>query len=125
MKNLLFIALGLVLISTSCSKQKKLNKSIEGKWNLTQIEGVSITGFTQTMEFKRFDKGHGDFEVITTPAGLPGQTLTGEYYISEKATSIMFTYSNSDTEAYSFDTQEDNLLVLTAASDSTTYRFER
>jgi hypothetical protein len=125
MKNLLFIALGLVLISTSCSKQKKLNKGIEGKWNLTQIEGVSITGFTQTMEFKRFDKGHGDFEVITTPAGFPGQTLTGEYYINEKATSIMFTYSNSDTEAYSFDTQEDNLLVLTAASDSTTYRFER
>jgi hypothetical protein len=125
MKNLLFIALGLVLISTSCSKQNKVNKAIEGKWNLTQIEGVPTTGFTQTMEFTRIDKSRGDFEAITTPTGLPSQTQAGEYYISDPVNSIGFTFNNGDTESMIMDTQEDNLLVLTSTPDSTTYRFER
>lgn len=77
------------------------------------------------MEFKRVDKSRGDFESITTPTGFPGQTQTGEYYISDPVNSIGFTFDNGDTESMKIDTQEDNLLVLTALSDSTTYTFEK
>ncbi len=127
MKKQLFISLSIMMLFVSCSKQKKMNKNIEGKWNLTYVDGNLVSGYSQTIEFTRSDRANGDFKAITTPTGLASVTQNGEYYINEEAISIGFTYDNGETSAYEIVTAEDDLLVLKTSSptDTTSYRFER
>jgi hypothetical protein len=127
LKYFLFIALGLVLVTTACSDQRKLNKDIQGVWNLTEENGVPVTDYTMKLEFTKFDKKSGDFLVTYAfTDGTPGYTDGGDYYILEAANSIHLTFQDLvTTDALNIVDQGDDFLVVTSAADSTTYRFER
>jgi len=127
MKHILFIALGLVLVTTACSDQRKLNKDIQGVWNLTEENGVPVTDYTMKMEFTKFDKKSGDFLLTFGYAdGTPGYTDGGEYFILESANSIHLTFQDGvTTDALNILDQGDDFLLVKSAADSTTFRFER
>jgi hypothetical protein len=126
-KHILFIALGLVLVTTACSDQRKLNKDIQGVWNLTEENGVQVTDYTMKLEFTKFDKSTGDFLFTFGYAdGTPGYTDAGEYVIREAATAIGLTFQDGvTTDAWNILDQGDDFLLVISAADSTTFRFER
>jgi hypothetical protein len=82
MKKLLFVAVAAIALTfASCSKEAKLNRSIDGIWNVTKIDGVAIpTDFTLTVEFSKEKKGKGTYKTTST-FGSISSTDEGTYLL--------------------------------------------
>jgi hypothetical protein len=80
MKKLLFVAVAAIALTfASCSKEAKLNRTIDGVWNVTKIDGVAIpTDFTLTVEFSKEKKGKGTYKTTST-FGSVSSTDEGTY----------------------------------------------
>lgn len=138
MKYLMITIFALGLIITSCSKDKKALKNIEGQWNITAmtsdsagvvtdeyatLQAVGITSYT--MEFVKCDpeatcnvymKAAGSF------MGFPiDQTDTSNYSISSDAKTLIMdgdpwdiiTLTSSELEVSELDSNKTNTLKLT------------
>jgi len=62
MKKILFLAVA-ILALVSCSKESRLNKKIDGTWDIVSVNGQlpSSIGLTMTIEFTKDKKGKGAF----------------------------------------------------------------
>jgi hypothetical protein len=117
MKHLLFIALGLVLFTTSCSKERKLNKKIDGVWTLQTINGVAVTDFTMQLSFSWKEKNSGTYQIFYTfTDGTPDATESGTYSLTED-TDIILT-SGGATETLPVDSYSDNELIVIGEANS-------
>lgn len=117
MKHLLFIALGLVLFTTSCSKERKLNKNIDGVWNLQTIDGVAVTDFTMQLAFSWEEKNSGSYQIFYTFAdGTPDASESGIYSLFEDKEIILTSGSVSDT--LPVDSYSDNELIIIGEANS-------
>jgi len=78
----LFVA---TTVLASCSKESKLNRKIDGTWDVVTISGVAPSAFgvtTFTIAFSKDKKGTGTY--TTTMVGATGtDTGTGTYELTD------------------------------------------
>lgn len=82
------------MMMASCSKESKLNKKLDGSWNLVSMSenGVDqpMTGMTMVMAFVKDKKGVGTYTQTFTITGFPASVETGTYALTDD-TSISIT----------------------------------
>lgn len=84
MKKLLFALMAVAFMASSCSKEAKLNKKLDGTWNVTKMNGGALpSGSSIKMTFSKEKKGKGDYTVVSTFPPLPAFTETGTYTLEE------------------------------------------
>jgi formate/nitrite transporter FocA (FNT family) len=70
-KSFVFMLLAVVFVLASCSKESKLNRKLDGTWNLSKINGAALSsGFSQKITFTK-DKKAGTYSVSGTVLGVP------------------------------------------------------
>lgn len=94
MKNLLLVLIAATAITfTSCSKESKLNKRLDGTWNVTKIDGEALEGASIETTFNK-DGKEGTYETkLTSPFG--NATESGSYTLEED-TKLIFTDSDGE-----------------------------
>ena len=94
MKKLMMIRVAATMMMASCSKESKLNKKLDGSWNLVSMSenGVDqpMTGMTMVMAFVKDKKGVGTYTQTFTITGFPASVETGTYALTDD-TSISIT----------------------------------
>jgi hypothetical protein len=101
MKNLLFASAALVmLVLVSCSKESKLNRKIDGEWNIVTYDGAAMAeGQSMTITFTKDKKGVGTYKMVSVyPFGNSTITTTddGTYTLTEDTKMTM--QSTTDPE---------------------------
>lgn len=84
MKKILFLAVA-ILALVSCSKESRLNKKIDGTWDIVSINGQlpSSIGLTSmTIEFTKDNKGKGAFTTKMTEGSF-SESSTGTYVLTD------------------------------------------
>ena len=97
--------------AASCSKEAKLNKTMDGTWNVTKIDGAALpTGFAMSITYTKGKKGTGTYSSTTTITGIGTETSTGTYELVDdvtvystdsdgiKDTLTVVTYSKTDIQ---------------------------
>lgn len=86
MKKFLFLSVAiLAFVLGSCSKEAKLNRKLDGKWDVVTFSGltpasVGLTAFT--IEFTKDKKGKGAYTTTMTE-GSVSETSTGTYELTD------------------------------------------
>ncbi len=84
MKNVLSIlTIAILFIATSCSKESKLNRKLDGKWVVTSQDGVAATGDETSYTFTK------DKKVGTVVVSSGGFGITGSYTLIDDKTIVM------------------------------------
>jgi hypothetical protein len=83
MKKILFLAVA-ILALVSCSKESRLNKKIDGTWDIVSVNGQlpSSIGLTMTIEFTKDKKGKGAFTSKITEGSF-SESSTGTYVLTD------------------------------------------
>jgi hypothetical protein len=91
MKKVLFMMVAVVaLVAASCSKEAKLNKTMDGTWNVTKVDNADLpTGVSMSITFTKGKKGTGTYSSTTTITGLGTETSTGTYELVDDVTVYM------------------------------------
>jgi hypothetical protein len=107
MKNVLFASAALVmLVMVSCSKEAKLNRKIDGVWNVVTYDGAAMAeGYSTTYTFTKDKKGVGTYKsVYVYPWGNSSISVNdaGTYTLLEdtKLTLQSTTHPNEDPEVF-------------------------
>ena len=88
--------LAVVFVMASCSKESKLNRKLDGKWNLTKIDGNALpSGLSATITFTK-DKKVGTYSSTYSYLGLSG-TDTGTYTLEGDTKIIMTSNATGST----------------------------
>ena len=87
-KVLSIIAIAILFIATSCSKEAKLNKDLNGEWNLISVNSQVINPLFSgiILKFEKTHKGTGKFTQIytETKSGISNiKTTNGTYSLSK------------------------------------------
>jgi hypothetical protein len=94
MKKIAFLSLVVMFVLASCSKSNKLNRSLDGTWNVVKInENPLPTGFSYSLKFTKEKNGKGAFTFTSSVS--PSQT--GTYSLIDD-TKIVLTYSAEDID---------------------------
>jgi uncharacterized protein (TIGR03066 family) len=118
-KGLVLMMLAVVFVMASCSKESKLNRKLDGKWNLTKIDGNALpSGYTASITFTK-DKKAGTYSSTYSFAGISGTdtgtyTLEGDTKITTKSNATGSTESTATVTEYTKTT-----LILTDGDGDT------
>jgi hypothetical protein len=86
MKKFLFLSVAiLAFVLGSCSKESKLNRKLDGKWDVVTFSGItpaSVGITTFTIEFSKDKKGKGSY-VSTSISSFGTDTSTGTYELTD------------------------------------------
>ena len=94
MKKILFAVLAVTFIAASCSKESKLNRRLDGTWNVLTFGGVALpTGATMTLAFDKDKKGKGTYTMTQTMPPSPAMTDAGTYDLNKDE--IMYLLSST------------------------------
>lgn len=83
---------------TSCSKERKLNKRLDGDWNLISYDGSALS-HTEVWTFKKSSTGNGTIKSIETYIPSGGATYTSTHtgtYVLTKDETIAIDWDNGD-----------------------------
>ena len=84
------------ILFASCSKSNKLNKRLDGEWNVVSIDGTALgSGESMVVKFTKDKKGKGTYTMTFVFAGMT-ETATGAYVL-EDDTKITFTETGATT----------------------------
>jgi hypothetical protein len=90
MKKIAFLSLVVLFVMASCSKSNKLNKRLDGTWNVVKTGGNALpTGTSYTFKFTKEKDGKGAFEQTYTFSPLPSSTATGTYSLVDDTKIIL------------------------------------
>jgi hypothetical protein len=94
MKKVILAVFAVAILVASCGKEHKLNKRLDGEWNVTTVGGQALpSGYTSVMKFEKDKKGTGKFTWTSTdPSGTETETGTYDLDKDEKIYST-FTYA--------------------------------
>jgi uncharacterized protein (TIGR03066 family) len=98
MKKVLFALLAVtILLASSCSKEKKINKRLDGIWKMVSYEGEAIPSEEQvTYTFTKDEKDNGTGSVSFDEDGV---SIPFTYTISEDKVTVTITFmGESNTE---------------------------
>lgn len=97
-KNVLFLIITVLLVLSSCTKAARVNKKIDGEWNVETIGGESLSqGDKYVFKFEKDKGGKGAFTLTMTYTG------------------------GSDVEVGNYILEDDKYLYLRWAADSYSY----
>lgn len=118
------------LVLASCSKESKLNRKLDGSWNVVSysVDGVdqSMTNVTMVMSFTKDKKGVGTYTNTLTVLSVP-QVETGSYVLTEDATiteNKITPGTGSSTSVYTVTDYSKSDLTLTQTSSGDVYVFK-
>ena len=115
----MILAVGLLTL-TACSKEKKVNKRLDGSWNMTAENGVAPEkGSSLVLEFNK-DKKEG--EGVSTYTDSKGNVTTTTF--SYTLDNNVLTTSNGSYTVTTY-TKDNLTLVSTNGTLETTQEFER
>ncbi len=93
MKKIAIVSLVVLLVLVSCSKSNKLNKRLDGTWNVEKIGGSLVpNGLSYSFMFSNEKGGKGVFELSQVLSSLPVNTEKVTYALIED-TRILLTFS--------------------------------
>jgi hypothetical protein len=127
---LLAVSLLFVIMVSSCTKEARLIRNLEGTWDVTSYteDGVELMGaFLQsfTMDFESYSNAddEGDVEFVLVDAFV-GSTTTdrGTYTVKDEGTEIEITI-DGETETFDIELDGDDLTMETV-SDGVRYEIE-
>ena len=100
-KVLSIVAIAMLFIATSCSKEAKLNRKLDGEWNVTSISGEALITSEGSLVFKFEKDKNGNGKVTMTQAEIyQGATMSYSYsgtYILTKDDVITMTLVDGTT----------------------------
>ncbi len=130
MKKLMMVMVAATLVLASCSKESKLNRKLDGSWNVVSysVDGVdqSMTNVTMVMSFTKDKKGVGTYTNTLTVLSVP-QVETGSYVLTEDATiteNKITPGTGSSTSVYTVTDYSKSDLTLTQTSSGDVYVFK-
>lgn len=116
MKKLLFAMIAFTFIAVSCSKEAKLNRKLDGSWEVVTMGGVAMpTGTSLTLEFTKDKDGKGTY-TSTYALGSSSDVESGTYTLSEDEILYMLSNvagSSQDTLTVTSYSKEDLTLTTT------------
>lgn len=99
MKKLLFALAAVALMASSCSKESKLNKKLDGTWTVETVNGAALTGgASMEITFTKDKKGKGDYSLIFNMPPLPASTETGTYDLEKDEIIYMLASTAGSTQ---------------------------
>ena len=99
MKKILFAVVAVALIVTSCSKESKLNKKLDGTWNVSTVDGTTLpSGASMSITFSKDKKGEGTYSMTQTLPPAPAETDAGSYTLVEDETIYMTSSTAGSTQ---------------------------
>jgi hypothetical protein len=108
MKKLLFLFVSVAIIAASCSKEAKLNKRLDGVWDVVSMDGEALTGDNAaTLSFSKEDKGSGKVSFTQE-----GDTMEGTYTL-EKDDKITMVF-DGETSVWTVDDYSKTDMTITA-----------
>lgn len=118
MKKIVFLTFACTtILATSCSKEAKLNRKIDGTWKIKTVEGVAVSEADKyTYAFEKDKKGKGDFV-----ASQGGFSLSGTYQLIDDEQIILNTTFFGETDADTLKVVEYSKNVLKLAESDGTY----
>jgi hypothetical protein len=97
MKKILSVLVVVAIVVASCSKEKKLNKKLDGEWTVVTFDGVAPTSGTSIMIKFEKDKKEGKYTLTQTdPSGT--DTQTGTYVLIEDEKIVMTETGTTDKD---------------------------
>lgn len=122
MKKILTLLVCTVLIFSSCNKNKKFNKTLDGTWMSTSVDGQPVASKdAEKITFSKDGKDDGKVTIEDYEDGTQQVIITGTYKVSEKgktltidASSAGITYKSVGTISNSSDskfTSTENITV--------------
>jgi hypothetical protein len=114
MKKVIYATLLLVaVLITSCSKEVRINRKLDGEWKVTSIDGESLTegyGFNFTFE-KDGKEGKGSLQNVY---GAESVTVPFTYTLNDdKLTLVMTSGTETETEVLTINTYESKKIEMT------------
>ena len=115
MKKLLSLLIAASLIFTSCSKERKLNKKLDGKWDGIMVSNgfyaskLSDLNISISFEFSKDKKNNGD--VLITYTDDTGTTLLQGTYKLSKDEKITITSNNGVNDFEVIDYSDSEMTV--------------
>ena len=122
MKKILFAMFAVAIMFASCSKESKLNRKLDGSWNLVTYDGAALaTGESEVVKFDKDKKGKGTLTYTATGSGL-SVSFTGTYELDkdEKIT-ITITGSTANVETV-VDYSKTDLTIKDTAGKLSVYK---
>jgi len=105
---LLFVAVTLVL--ASCSKERKLNKRLDGEWTLATWDGTALpSGESLTIKFEKDKKDNGKY--TSTYTGALGTDIETGTYTLEADEKITMTDASGSSTATVTSYDKENLTI--------------
>lgn len=99
MKKVLFALVAVAMIAASCSKESKLNRKLDGTWNVQSFGGVALAaGQSMSITFSKEKKGKGTYSMTQTFPPLPAYTDGGTYTLVEDKTMYMLSSTAGSTQ---------------------------
>jgi hypothetical protein len=114
MKKLITLTLAVTMIFASCSKERKLNRRLDGDWTVSTDDGAALpAGESMTFSFDKDKKDDGKFtETYTDSSG--SETYKGTYQLT-KDDVITLKYDDNDMELLTVKDYSKTELTLTSS----------
>jgi hypothetical protein len=115
-----FLALALIaVLFSSCSKEQRLNRKLDGTWSVTSIDGNAMSsGESITMTFSKDKKGRGDFVMNFTDPIFGNSTEQGDYKLTTDE-QLSFFYTDGAVDVVRItDYSKEDLTFLTESDDT-------
>ncbi len=114
MKKVVYATLLLVaVLISSCSKEARINKKLDGEWKVTSISGESLpAGSSLYFTFEKNGKeGKGSFQSVN---GAKTETVPFTYTLNDDKLTLVLTYETDiETEVLTINTYESKKIVMT------------
>lgn len=99
MKKLIPFLILLTLVLASCSKEKKVDRYIEGTWTLTsykidQVDHLDDPDVKMGLTISNYNSNEGDISFTYDNSVNPEQTFTGTFYLTEENSRIKASFPN-------------------------------
>lgn len=111
MKKFLFLSVAiLAFVLGSCSKSSKLNRKLDGKWEIVSQGGVAVPAEDKmTLEFSKEKGGKG-----TVAFGSDGFSIAGTYTLDkdEKITITLTFFGESEVTVFTVDDYSKSKLII-------------
>jgi hypothetical protein len=121
-KVLSILTVAVLLIATSCSKESKLNRKLDGKWTFVSTNGVATPADeVSTMEFEK-DKKAGTCTLTEGPF-----VLTGTYTLTkDEAINMTLTFwGSTDVEIWKVTDYSKKEMTLTDEDGENVYKLTK
>lgn len=126
MKKIMALMLAVTLVFASCSKERKLNRKLDGEWTLSTIDGVPPSNPTATISFNK-DKKEGTYNFILSYKSGISVIISGNYSLTKDETITLTPtdLTNFDVAVFTVTAYDKTDLTLTEKKDGEVWKLKK